>query len=149
MHFRPVFSFSIRKFSYDRLSRRLLVDYFDGRQSICADVPPLVVAVLQGSSSPETVLLRYTRTEGSVRAAKWFGRRVARHRRGPLSSLVSLLQWHCRRALQRPGSGVAWFRLIQLLEEFLDEIATWLLFYPRTFWIALRRPSALAACIRW
>lgn len=70
MHFRPVFSFSIRRFCYDRLSRRLLVDYFDGRQSICADVPPLVVAVLQGSSTPETVLLRYTRAKGCPQAPK-------------------------------------------------------------------------------
>jgi len=66
VNFRPVFSFSIRRFSYDRQSRRLLVDYFDGRQSICADVPPLVVAVLQGSSTPETVLQRYAQANSAA-----------------------------------------------------------------------------------
>ena len=36
------------------------------------------------------------------------------------------------------------YKLIKSLEEFLYEVATWLLFYPRTFWIALTRPAALA-----
>jgi hypothetical protein len=36
------------------------------------------------------------------------------------------------------------YKFIKSLEEFLYEVATWLVFYPRTFWIALTRPAALA-----
>lgn len=36
-------------------------------------------------------------------------------------------------------------RFIKSLEDFLYEVATWLLFYPRTLWLAFRRPLALAA----
>jgi len=36
------------------------------------------------------------------------------------------------------------YKLIKSLEEFLYEVATWLLFYPRTFWISLTRPASLA-----
>lgn len=68
MNFKPIYSFSIRKFSYDARSRRLLVDYFDGRQAICAGVPPLIVAVLQSSSRPEVVLQRYAQADGLTRS---------------------------------------------------------------------------------
>ena len=63
MEFEPIYSFSIRKFSYDAASRELLVHYYDGRRKICPDVPPILAAVLRGSSRPEAVLERYARTQ--------------------------------------------------------------------------------------
>ena len=35
-------------------------------------------------------------------------------------------------------------RFIKSLEELLYEVATWLLFYPRTLWLAFRHPFRLA-----
>jgi hypothetical protein len=66
MNFRPIFSFSIQRFDYDAASRRLLVHYFDGRQAIYVDVPPLVVAVLRASSHPEIELRRYAKEDRAV-----------------------------------------------------------------------------------
>jgi hypothetical protein len=63
MDFEPIYSFSIRKFSYDADSRELRVHYYDGRHRVCADVPPILAAVLRGSSRPEAVLERYVKTQ--------------------------------------------------------------------------------------
>ncbi|HEY0231743.1 MAG TPA: hypothetical protein VGC55_10865 [Dokdonella sp.] len=61
MEFEPIYSFSIRKFSYDARNRQLLVHYYDGRRKVCPDIPPIVAAVLRGSSRPEAVLQKYAR----------------------------------------------------------------------------------------
>lgn len=66
MNFKPIYSFSINRFHYDTSSRRLLVTYYDGRQAICADVPPILVAVLKASSRPEAVLREYAKVDRAV-----------------------------------------------------------------------------------
>jgi hypothetical protein len=63
MEFEPIYSFSIRKFSYDAGSRELRVHYYDGRHRVCTDVPPILAAVLRGSSRPEAVLERYVKAQ--------------------------------------------------------------------------------------
>jgi hypothetical protein len=43
-----------------------------------------------------------------------------------------------------PGVGIhGFFGLLRSIEEFLYEIMTWLVFYPRTLWQAIRHPRDL------
>jgi hypothetical protein len=48
-------------------------------------------------------------------------------------------------AFARGSNGMDLLRLIKSLEEFVYEVAVWLLFYPRTMWRVLRHPEQLAA----
>ena len=38
-------------------------------------------------------------------------------------------------------------KLIRSFEDLLFEVLTWLIFYPRTLWLTLRRPLTMAAYV--
>jgi hypothetical protein len=49
--------------------------------------------------------------------------------------------WHHRRP--HGETRMDFMKILKSLEEFLYEVMTWLVFYPRTMWLALRRPLTM------
>ncbi len=43
---------------------------------------------------------------------------------------------------------MSFFQILRSVEDFLYEVMTWLVFYPRTLWRVIRHPRTMAAYLR-